>query len=418
MKTPEIDYRKAFIPATAELEAAVEEAFERGEREMKKRYKMITLLSAAAALALVFAVGALAAGGLKAGTPDSVVYSAGSVAPTEAPMNGEPLPAESEGEKGEKTEIALRVYLDEMYEKFCTEKGRERKASALYQTLGALLELDGMKYGAITREDIIRSCLTSVLEMDEDFIRENGMTEVIEACLDGADAVTAELTEDEVVADEVSEEKMEEDREEDREEDVAYDADPPPEKAAESAADADIAAVSSAEENGGTVELAQDDAELAANEAWEGTVVILTQGTYENTQEEQGYYFMNEESAATETGRMDEESLRKFIEEYAPFGVSYDAGEDAWFWNGECVRYFLDVLGCNGEEDENGRTEWNMRSFMDLKGSVDIKTVRDDSDLDENGYGRLTDIVEWKDAQEDPIAEVRFQWIEGKFKME
>lgn len=402
MKTPKMNYYEAFIPVTDELEAAVEEAFERGEREMKKRYKLMTLLSAAAALALVFAVGALAVDGLKPGTPDSVVYAAGSFAPTKTPgekghaetiyATPTPLPMATEepypdiiyatttplpmATQEEKTEIALRTYLDEMYAQFCAEKGAKRQAAALYQALAGLLSMDEYEE-AIAREEVISGILTEILGMDADFIRENGMPEVIAACLDGGETAAEEMAEDEVVAD--------------------------------AAAEAVLESAEEAPAQGDAAELAQENASLAESVQDERTMVTLTLASREAAQEGRGYYVVSQEGAIEEGGLLDAQQLRQLIEEYAPYGVTYDEAAGAWRWNGQLVRYFLDVLSSNGEEIDSGSFEGSLRSFKCARGSVDIRTVRDASDPDENGYGRLTGVETWTEGQDAPILEVRFQ---------
>lgn len=356
MKTPKMNYREAFIPVTDELEAAVEEAFERGEREMKKRYKLMALLSAAAALALVFAVGALAVDGLKPGTPDSVVYVAGSFAPMETPdekshaetMYATPTPLPM-AMREEKTEIALRTYLEEMYAQFCAERGVKRQVAALYQVLAELLSMAEYEE-AIAREELISGILTEILGMDADFIRENGMPEVIAACLDGREMAAEELAEDEVVA--------------------------------EATAEAVLRRTEEASAQGDAAELAQEGG---------------------------GYYVVSEEGAIEEGGLLDAQQLRQLIEEYVPYGVTFDEDAGAWRWNGQLVRYFLDVLSSNGEKIDSGGFEGSLCSFKCARDSVDIRTMRDASDPDENGYGRLTGIEAWTQVQDATVLEVRFQ---------
>lgn len=359
MKTPEIDhhYQEAFIALTPELEAGVERAFERGEREMKKRYKMMTLLTAAAALALVFAVGALAVEGMRKETPDRAVYSVEGVKPAATLIDAE--------KDAEKAELSLRAYLDGMYERFCTEQGRERKAAALYRTLAALLEMEDY-----TQEGI-SACLMEMLEMDADFIRENGMTEVIAACLDGKDVEVAELAEDEVVADE--------------------------------AAEASLGATED------VTELMQDGVAPAESMQESGEVMIEAWGADEATQEGRGYYFVSEAGASEEGKPLDAETLERLIAEYEPFDVTYDAAAGAWRWKGRLVRCFLDVLKSNGEDVDSGSFEGSLRTFKCTRGSVDIRTLRDMDDVDGRGYGRLIGIEQWTAGGEDALAQAAFR---------
>ncbi len=71
---------RAFTEAPAELNDAVERAFLKGERAMKKRHKIMASLTAAAAFAVLALGIALAAGRLTAPRPDPVVTAQGGVA--------------------------------------------------------------------------------------------------------------------------------------------------------------------------------------------------------------------------------------------------------------------------------------------------------------------------------------------------
>lgn len=97
-----------------------------------------------------------------------------------------------------------------------------------------------------------------------------------------------------------------------------------------------------------------------------------------------------------------EETL-KFAEEYKPFGVTYDQTADEWYFNGEKVRYFRDIFYSNGESLTGGKFSGTMRSLYG-NGTVDIYTVRDYSQLDENGKGKLIDIKAFEDDEIDPDA--------------
>ena len=41
--------------------------------------------------------------------------------------------------------------------------------------------------------------------------------------------------------------------------------------------------------------------------------------------------------------------FQEMVEEYGKFGVTYDAADGQWYFNGEKVRYFRDILTSNGE---------------------------------------------------------------------
>ena len=63
---------RAFTKAPDELTASVEEAFRRGEKAVKQRQKIMTALSVAAAVAVLCAAIALAAGRMITPKPDTV----------------------------------------------------------------------------------------------------------------------------------------------------------------------------------------------------------------------------------------------------------------------------------------------------------------------------------------------------------
>ena len=87
-----------------------------------------------------------------------------------------------------------------------------------------------------------------------------------------------------------------------------------------------------------------------------------------------------------------EEERRAMEEAYAPFGVTYDAGEDQWYYNGDAVCFFRDVLISNGESLTGGGFRGVMRTLSGEKGTVRIETVRDYARPDSHGYGTLTGI--------------------------
>ena len=87
------------------------------------------------------------------------------------------------------------------------------------------------------------------------------------------------------------------------------------------------------------------------------------------------------------------EELKKMIEEYAPFGVTYDFQKEQWYFNGEAVRTFQDILYSNGESLTGGNFSGMLR-MMNGNGTVDICTVRDYSRLNADGSGTLIDIRE------------------------
>lgn len=90
----------------------------------------------------------------------------------------------------------------------------------------------------------------------------------------------------------------------------------------------------------------------------------------------------------------------KNAEEYKPFGVTYDPEEDQWYFHGERVRYFRDVLTSNGEPLSSGKFKGSMRTLSG-NGTVDIYTVRDFGKPDGEGKGTLTDIKASADGEID-----------------
>lgn len=86
------------------------------------------------------------------------------------------------------------------------------------------------------------------------------------------------------------------------------------------------------------------------------------------------------------------EEMQEIAAEYAAFGVTYDARADQWYFRGEKVRYFLDVLISNGKSLDSGDFHGSIRNNWKDGGSVDIYTVRDFQKRNADGNGTLTDI--------------------------
>ena len=103
-------------------------------------------------------------------------------------------------------------------------------------------------------------------------------------------------------------------------------------------------------------------------------------------------------TAVAGDGEGSEEELNAIAEAYAPFGVTYDAGEDQWYYNGEAVCFFRDVLTSNGKSLTGGGFRGAMRILSSAEGTVRIETVRDFTRRDFQGYGTLMDIQIIEDA--------------------
>ncbi|MCM1474296.1 MAG: M56 family metallopeptidase [Muribaculaceae bacterium] len=80
-----------------------------------------------------------------------------------------------------------------------------------------------------------------------------------------------------------------------------------------------------------------------------------------------------------------------WLAEYGQFGVTYDKINNQWYFNGEKVRQFRDILTSNGEDLTSGKFHGSIRTLSG-NGTVDIYTVRDFSNLNSDGNGTLIDV--------------------------
>ena len=87
--------------------------------------------------------------------------------------------------------------------------------------------------------------------------------------------------------------------------------------------------------------------------------------------------------------------------DYEAFGVTYDAEKDQWYFNGEEVRYFRDVLTSNGESLTSGKFRGEMRTLGSGVGTIDIYTVRDYGHLNSEHHGTLTGIEKYSQEEFD-----------------
>lgn len=95
------------------------------------------------------------------------------------------------------------------------------------------------------------------------------------------------------------------------------------------------------------------------------------------------------------------EELEDMAREYEAFGVTYDVENDQWYFNGEKVRYFQDILIINGESLTGGKFNGTIRNSWNANGTIDIYTVRDFTNPDANGYGTLTSVEKCSQAKFD-----------------
>lgn len=95
------------------------------------------------------------------------------------------------------------------------------------------------------------------------------------------------------------------------------------------------------------------------------------------------------------------QEMEDMAKEYEVFGVTYDAKNDQWYFNGEKVRFFRDVLTSNGEGLTSGKFKGSMRLLGSADGTVDIYTVRDFAHPDTSGNGTLIGIEKYSQAEFD-----------------
>lgn len=93
--------------------------------------------------------------------------------------------------------------------------------------------------------------------------------------------------------------------------------------------------------------------------------------------------------------------LEDLAREYEAFGVTYDMKNDQWYFNGEKVRSFQDVLTSNGESLTGGNFHGAIRTMGSADGTIDIYTVRDFTNPDANGYGTLTGVERFSQEEFD-----------------
>lgn len=105
--------------------------------------------------------------------------------------------------------------------------------------------------------------------------------------------------------------------------------------------------------------------------------------------------------------------LEDSAKEYEAFGVTYDVKNDQWYFNGEKVRYFQDVLTSNGESLTGGKFNGAIRNSWNVNGTIDIYTVRNFTKPDANGYGMLTGVEKCSQAEFDEHTQSESQSSSG-----
>lgn len=130
-----------------------------------------------------------------------------------------------------------------------------------------------------------------------------------------------------------------------------------------------------------------------------GDNAVDLEAVYENdvltglkdTQTHSEHNYVTAEQEAFTGEPLSDTEINSWLAEYEQFGVTYDKSDNQWYFNGEKVRIFRDVLTSNGEDLTSGKFQGSMRTLSG-NGTVDIYTVRDFSNLNPDGNGTLTDI--------------------------
>ena len=199
MKHEKIDLKAAFMPATVDLQERIEMAFERGEREMKKRHKIMSLLSAAAVFALVFAAGAFAVNEMRSPKPDNVAQTmaAGKLtaAQTAQPVTEDAAAAQADNQSlifepdfahiDPADPNALETLLNMAYRDYCELNGIEMQSQWVDGYALNMLEAIPYEYGEEKENWIqrVRDVLKGYLGFDLDYIEKNCLTNYVIACL-------------------------------------------------------------------------------------------------------------------------------------------------------------------------------------------------------------------------------------------
>lgn len=112
----------------------------------------------------------------------------------------------------------------------------------------------------------------------------------------------------------------------------------------------------------------------------------------------------NEAVAEEVSSEPESEGNRKVAAEYAPFGVAwYDTPNGGWYYKGEKIYSFKDILTSNGEDMSSGNFKGILRCFGNPGGTVSLTAVRDYSRPNAEGYGTLTGIERCEEASRDII---------------
>ena len=84
------------------------------------------------------------------------------------------------------------------------------------------------------------------------------------------------------------------------------------------------------------------------------------------------------------------EELAAHYAVYEPYGLAYDKATDTLSYNGQTVRYFLDVLSSNGQALNSGKFQGIISNHWTDSGVIDVKAQRD---YGQDGSGVLTGLA-------------------------
>lgn len=106
-------------------------------------------------------------------------------------------------------------------------------------------------------------------------------------------------------------------------------------------------------------------------------------------------------SSASSGEPLSSAEVNTMLSEYKDFGVTYDEKTNQWFFNGEKVRYFRDVLTSNGESLNSGKFHGTLRTLESGNGNIDIYSIRDFDNPNAEGNGTLTGIKAYSQKEFD-----------------
>ena len=96
--------------------------------------------------------------------------------------------------------------------------------------------------------------------------------------------------------------------------------------------------------------------------------------------------------AASSGTPMTEEEAKAFYAPYEEYGLTYDYQIDSLRLNGKIVREFIDIQKSNGKSLTSGYFSGTITSHYSELGTIDVRTVRDYTRPDAQGYGTLIGI--------------------------